>query len=390
MSFITFGQIDKKLLLIFVITVVRTINLVISNEVPEDYSNSILCSLEEEIGPIIAGIILKLLSKPKKEKSTENKKSFKYIVFLFLVRAAKSCYERIYPYINKNKYYKYNAILNTVNGVEIFLMTLGTFLLLKYKYYIHHFVSMVIFCVLGITNDFILENYFIIRYNYIYIYIVYILNEVLVFCYLKYMLDKLYYQFIEIILYWGITGTLVKLIIFSGMSIHEYNNDIEGIIDGLHKYFTETNVLIIIFYQFFYYLLDGAIYLVLIVLLLYYLRPNHMIITDEIHVYIGLIFYKDKPNKYYTLIPFVFQMLALMFYFEILEFNFCNLNLNTAKNIHMRGDMEDLSDCSRKSIVSTIELGDQYYLKNNETKNEGEFLYDDNDMINNVQTINDS
>ena len=249
---------------------------------------------------------------------------------------------------------------------------------------------MVIFCVLGITNDFILENYFIIRYNYIYIYIVYILNEVLVFCYLKYMMDKLYYQFIEIILYWGITGTLVKLIIFSGMSIHEYNNDIEGIIDGLHKYFTETNVLIIIFYQFFYYLLDGAIYLVLIVLLLYYLRPNHMIITDEIHVYIGLIFYKDKPNKYYTLIPFVFQMLALMFYFEILEFNFCNLNINTAKNIHMRGDLEDLSDCSRKSIVSTIELGDQYYLKHNETKNEGEFLYDDNDMIDAVKTINDS
>ena len=173
------------------------------------------------------------------------------------------------------------------------------------------------------------------------------------------MMDKLYYHYTEVILYWGISGFIVKTLIFSGMSIYEYKNNIEGIIDGIKTYFAETNVVVIIFLQFFYYILDGAVYHSLIILMLYYLRPNHMIITDEIHVYIGLIFYKEKPNKFYTIIPFVFQILALLFYFEILEFNFCNLNINTIKNIQMR-EREDID--SRKSVPNIIELGDQYII----------------------------
>ena len=90
-----------------------------------------------------------------------------------------------------------------------------------------------------------------------------------------------------------------------------------------------------------------------------------MIITDEIHVYLGLIFYKDKPNKYYTLIPFAFQILALLFYFEILEFNFCDLNQNTIKNIQIREGKEIET---KPTYDSTIELGDQYYLRDEDRK----------------------
>ena len=86
-----------------------------------------------------------------------------------------------------------------------------------------------------------------------------------------------------------------------------------------------------------------------------------MIITDEIHVYLGIILYKNKPNKAYSVIPFVFQILALLFYFEILEFNFCGLNKNTAKNIKNRERIE----FERKSMDSSrIELGGQYIFKN--------------------------
>ena len=110
--------------------------------------------------------------------------------------------------------------------------------------------------------------------------------------------------------------------------------------------------------------------MLLIILMLYYLRPNHMIVTDEFHVFAGLIFYKEKPNKYYTLIIFVFQIFALLFYFEILEFNFYKLNENTAKNIQER-EREEL--IGRKSTKNLIELGDQYYVKEQEENytNEG-------------------
>ena len=385
MDFISFGRIDKKLFLIIFITIVRTINLIVSNEVPDEYSNGIFCSLEEEIGSIIVGIILILIFKNKQKEVKENKKSIKYLAILLLLRAVKSSYERYFPYFVKDKKYKFNNILNTINGIEIILMTVGTFLLLKYKYYIHHYISMLIYCFLGIASDFILENYSIMNYKYIYIYTIYILNEVILFCYLKYMMDKLYYHYTEVLFYWGIVGLIVKLIIFSSLSIYEYKNDIDGILYGIKKYFEETNVVIIIFLQFFYYLLDGGIYYLLITLMLYYLKPNHMIITDELHVYEGLIFYKERPNKYYSLFPFVFQILALLFYFEILEFNFCNLNINTIKNIQ---DRERKESEVRNSVHSTdmelIDFNDEYFLNGYDSKNNDVgFNVSKNDAINN-------
>ena len=48
------------------------------------------------------------------------------------------------------------------------------------------------------------------------------------------------------------------------------------------------------------------------------------------------MFYIENPDKYYSIIPFALQVLSLLFYFEILEFNFCKLNKNTAKNIRKR------------------------------------------------------
>ena len=387
MAIISFGILDKKLLLIVLIVITRGINLVISNEFPEEYFNDHLSSLEEEIGPIIAGIIMIFLFK-QKQKDSKNNRHFKYLIFLFLSRLIKSSYERIFPYVVTDRTYRFNLLLNTTNGTEIILMTIGTFLLLKYKYYVHHMISMFLFCILGITNDFILGSYFSIKYNYFFIYIIYIINEVFLFCYLKYMMDKLYYQYMEVLLYWGITGLIVKICIFSSLSIYEYKNDIEGIIHGVNSYFTGTKIFTVIIFQFLYSLIYPAFYFLLIILLMLYLRPNHMIVTDEINVYSRLIFYQDRPNKYYTLIPFVFQILALLFYFEILELNFCKLNYNTIKNIQLR---EGEDDFSKVSTLEPIELG-QYYIKNYCEKEDKEINLNDNidnkDNLSNA--INDS
>ena len=86
--------------------------------------------------------------------------------------------------------------------VGIILIIFGTFLLLKYKYYIHHYISMIIYCILGIISDFILNSFFSLSYKYIYIYLRFIFDEVLLFCYIKYMMDKLYYHYIEVALFW--------------------------------------------------------------------------------------------------------------------------------------------------------------------------------------------
>ena len=372
MFFISLGKIDKNLLLVVLIIITNLIMLIIDNNMPEEYLNDLLLSLEEEIASILLSIILYYIFKNKNKNKQNNninikaKKHFKYIIIFFILRSIKSCYEKIYPYFVEDKSYRYGAILNAVNGVEIILMSIITYLLLKYKYYIHHMISMSIYCALGIGIDFILENFTTLKYNLFFIYIIYIINEVLLYCYMKYMMDKLYYQYVEVIFYYGLFGLIIKIIIFTGLSIYEYKNEIDGYMYELNIYFKEANVFAIIFVQFIYYLFVDAIYILLTVLLLYYLRPNHNIICDEFNVYTNLLMYKEKPNKWYTIIPFFFQILALLIYFEIIELNFLGLNKNTIKNIQIREGEEDES---RGTIQSTIELGNQYYLKDDEQKN---------------------
>ena len=144
MAIICYGQIDKKLIFVIFIIIESILWLNITSRVPKDYSNKTLISLEQEIGPIITGLILYFIFKPKKEE--KNRKSFKCIIYLFFLIGVKDSYSIIYYYFIKEEEYNYQN-LNTLNGFEIIFITFGTFLLLKYKYYIHHMISMFLFCV---------------------------------------------------------------------------------------------------------------------------------------------------------------------------------------------------------------------------------------------------
>ena len=131
----------------------------------------------------------------------------------------------------------------------------------------------------------------------------------------------------------------------------------------MKEYFESIQTATIIFYRFIFFLFDGCTYFLLVVLMINHLKPNHMIITDELYVYQNLIFFKEKEKKYYTLIPFFLQILALLFYFEILELNFLGLNRNTVKNIQLReGEENNNENEERSSANSLVELIGQYTL----------------------------
>ena len=362
MAIISYGKIDKKLFLILLLFIVRGISQIILNINSREFYTEYLVALEEDIGSIIAAIVINFFFKNKNKNKGKSIRSFKYLVILFLLLLVKSGFLYTYFYILVDTSYYYHELSSATNGVEIILISIATFLLLKYKYYIHHIITMLIYCALGISIDLILGNFSILVYKYVYIYIIFIINEVLLYCYLKYMMDKLYYYYTEVILYYGIFDLIIKLFIFSGIIIYEYKNDIDGIIYELKAYFENTNVFIIISFQFLFLILEGSFSHVLIILIIYYLRPNLMIANDEINVYSDIIFYQDNQNKYYTLIPFVLQILALLFYFEILEFNFCNLNINTTKNIQIRVEEESKE---RQTVSSGIDIDNEYLLDEN-------------------------
>ena len=368
MALILLGRLDKKLLIIIVIDIVHLINLIVLNEVSEKFFNNTLINLEEEIGIIIIGLFMFCKYKEKQNKTYKNKKSFKYILFLFLFRLIKSSYE-IFCINIFDKKYRFTKVLNTTNGFILLLMSLVTYILLKYKYYIHHIISMFLYLAIGISIDLILHSYQEIKYDYIYFYIIYVVNEVLIFCYIKYLMDKLYYNYKEVVIYWGIAGLIAIILTYVALYIYQYKLNINNnIINELREYFDFDKLKIVnfIFLQLLYVLLNGGIFYSLTILMVDYFKPNYTVITDQIYVFVRCIAYEDRKNKYYTFITFAFQILALLIYFEIIELNFFKLNENTTKNILEREEIEkeeQNEDEQIKEEIQEIEINGEYILR---------------------------
>ena len=368
MALILLGRLDKKLLIIIVIDIVHLINLIVLNEVNEKFFNNTLINLEEEIGIIIIGLFMFCKYKEKQNKTYKNKKSFKYILFLFIFRLIKSSYE-IFCINIFDKKYRFTKVLNTTNGFILLLMSLVTYILLKYKYYIHHIISMFLYLAIGISIDLILHSYQEIKYDYMYFYIIYVVNEVLIFCYIKYLMDKLYYNYKEVVIYWGITGLIAIILTYVALYIYQYKLNINNnIINELREYFDFDKLKIVnfIFLQLLYVLLNGGIFYSLTILMVDYFKPNYTVITDQIYVFVRCIAYEDRKNKYYTFITFAFQILALLIYFEIIELNFFKLNENTTKNILEREEIEkeeQNEDEQIKEEIQEIEINGEYILR---------------------------
>jgi hypothetical protein len=64
----------------------------------------------------------------------------------------------------------------------------------------------------------------------------------------------------------------------------------------------------------------------------------------------------------------------LLFYFEILELNFCNLNKNTVKNIQARERQQECNEDELRESVGNkkIELVGQYYLVDDDSSSKNE------------------
>ena len=134
MAFISIGRIDKKLLFVFAIVIIQLINSLVVSKVP-DKTNFYIDDFFENISSVLIGTILDLKynKKGKKNNNKKDKISFKYIAYLFLFLAIKIIYDRLFLYFNEKDEFEYGYIINTINGVEIILMTFGASLLLKYK-----------------------------------------------------------------------------------------------------------------------------------------------------------------------------------------------------------------------------------------------------------------
>ena len=157
-----------------------------------------------------------------------------------------------------------------------------------------------------------------------------------------------------------------KIFIYLLLITIEYKTEHFQIINSLKDYFEKTDAIYIIFYQCLFFLIERGIYYLLILIISFYLSPNHTVITEEIQAYLSFFILDDNPNKYYGFIFLGLQLFILLFYFEILEFNFLGLNRNTQKNIQIR----ERIDANRRNstVVSEIIVENQYIIKDKAIK----------------------
>jgi len=66
------------------------------------------------------------------------------------------------------------------------------------------------------------------------------------------------------------------------------------------------------------------------------LTPNYVIISYEMGKIPASIVVNESVERWLLLIISIFQIIGLLFYLEIFEYNFCSLNKNTKRHISKR------------------------------------------------------
>ena len=248
-----------------------------------------------------------------------------------------------------------------IMGIEMIVLAIISYFMLKYKCYKHHIISIVTFIICGISCDLFLNYYEEMKeFSFLINFIEHlsILTDSVNYYYQKYMMEKLYYPYWRVSLCLGITYLIFAL----GFLIYFLKGtENDGSLFMLfYSYFKNENVgikigkLIIVYVSI---TING----ILNILIIYYFNPNYILISFQISKIIQVLIDEEK-EKYYCIFFFIFQFLALMIYLEIIELNFCGLNENTKSKINYRGQLELTEDFGRNSSIDNIELNKDYFL----------------------------
>ena len=256
----------------------------------------------------------------------------------------------------------------TIRAYEIIIIIPVSILILKYKYYIHHIISLVIFVILSIIIDIMLNYYEGHGITTIACKILNSTFNVLSYCYLKYLMDVKYHYFWNIVFIVGTFDFIIYLLFFSVSLILRFKYNNYDILKNLDEY--EGKLLDVIIRFLFGLIFGGLIGTNLEVQTINIFDPNHLFVCYEISNIFEILYKAKNLGDYLSIIPFIFQIIVLLFYLEIFEFNFCELNRNTKRNIQLREREEttEIEDEPEQDI-NIIELENNYLINFKEEKN---------------------
>ena len=362
------GLIDKRLIIPFLNSVVYIIDNVYFYYYPDDDVNIFFYFLGFSVGEILVvtlPYIFKYKKKDKKEKKCTKENIIDYFLFLFL--------NLIGIIINiVIGFYDDNTIdiICTTEAIEIIFICLATAIFFKYKYYIHHIICIIIFLILSIIIDIMLDNFKKHDLSTIIFKILFAILEAIGYIYLKYMLDIKYHYFWNVSFICGVFDLIAYGLIFIILYIIKKVNNDDVLLESLELYKEGKGGYIVIRFLFGI-IIGGFFTTILECQTLNIFNPNYIFVCYEISKLPQILLMADTINDWLSIIPFSLQIIILLFYLEIFEFNFCNLNKNTKRCIQSR-EREETSNLEEIKGTNLIELMHGYYIKDKETKDEDE------------------
>ena len=204
----------------------------------------------------------------------------------------------------------------------------------------HHFISLFFLVILCSMVD-VIHGYFdnlgfisfVISFSHI-------IAKVFYYIYFKYLMEFKYYFCLNILSISGVCYFIINIfsiIIFYFVHKGNDSNEITIMFYNYYRRFGSWNMvehylLGLIAYGLIQYPLDAIV--------IEKLTPNYAIIAYQIGKIPQSIVYEQSNLGWLIFIIFVFQVIFLLFYLEIIECNFCSLSENTKRNIDKRSGIE--------------------------------------------------
>ena len=350
MTIISLGKIDKKLLYPVIYIIIYAL-IHIYNFYNE--SNLVIISLENfgvalgQISIIFINCVFKPIFQRKNKIEKNYFKDYFFLVLINILYGVSNLFGTILGEDEDgNNIYK----LYINSSIEIIALTIITYFFLKYKYYLHHVISIVAIVILAIIIDIILDNY---SHTSIFIWlnsIIFVTADSLIFIYYKYLIDFKYYYFMDVLLAEGIIHLGIDIVSIFLLILFQSLSDSKTIVFQFIDYYEEFGIGKMLICFFINLIFRGMLIGLLDFLIVNELTPNYVVIAFELSKIPVSIIENEGSNRWFVLILSLFQIIFLLFYLEIFEYNFCSLNKNTKRNIRGREriqkriDEEDIND----------------------------------------------
>jgi len=244
---IRFGELSKKLFLPFIMAIGQVLVNINNRFYPEETHAMVPELFAIAFGAMgikLVPFIIKVSNKDEKsEEKIKNRKFYHYIILCAIFQMFTGM-RAGYGYLIGNFSKESHQVLNPFSdgeflkiGLQMIAMMGISIIFLKYKYYLHHYIAIAIFIILGIACDFSLRYYntlfdnipaFIMDYLTIPI-------DCMQYYYQKYMMEKLYFH------YWNVgfaPGLMIFVYAFSLLIVTLVNPDkIDSSLGFIHSFY---------------------------------------------------------------------------------------------------------------------------------------------------------